>query len=207
VVADAKRRGLPNVFGETCPQYLVLTEEELACPDGRRFVCAPPLRPQADQDALWRLLASRALDIVSTDHCPFTLAQKDAGKDDFRLAPGGLPGIEARLGLLHEWGVRRGRLSLNDWVRVCCTRPAELHGLQQKGRVAPGYDADLVIFDPLLEKALRASELHSAIDWSPYEPVKCTGWARDVVSRGEVIVRAQHFCGRSGRGQFVRRSF
>ena len=206
-VAQAKQRGLSNVFGETCPQYLALTEEVLARPDGRRWVCAPPLRPQADQDAMWRMLASQVLDIVSTDHCPFTLEQKDAGKDDFRLAPGGVPGIETRLGLMHELGVRRGKLSLNDWVRVCSTRPAELHGFNQKGRVAPGYDADLVIFDPQAQKRLVASELHSAIDWSAYEAITCTGWPRDVIARGEVIVQEQQFCGQKGRGRFVQRAF
>ena len=207
VVADAKARGLANVFGESCPQYLVLTEDQLARDDGRRWVCAPPLRPQADQDAVWRMLASRALDIVSTDHCPFTLAQKDAGKEDFRKAPGGVPGIETRLGLMHEFGVRRGRISLNDWVRLCCTRPAELHGLATKGRIAVGYDADLVIFDPRFQKSLAAGELHSAIDWSAYEGVTCAGWARDVIARGEVIVRGQRWVGRAGRGRFVHRSF
>jgi dihydropyrimidinase len=206
-VAQAKQRGLSNVFGETCPQYLALTEEVLARPDGRRWVCAPPLRPQADQDAMWRMLASQVLDIVSTDHCPFTLEQKEAGKDDFRLAPGGVPGIETRLGLMHELGVRRGKLSLNDWVRVCSTRPAELHGFNQKGRVAPGYDADLVIFDPQAQKRLVASELHSAIDWSAYEAITCTGWPRDVIARGEVIVQGQQFCGQKGRGRFVQRAF
>jgi dihydropyrimidinase len=206
-VAQAKQRGLPNIFGETCPQYLALTEEMLARPDGRRWVCAPTLRPRADQDAMWRMLAARVLDIVSTDHCPFTLAQKEAGRDDFRLTPGGVPGVETRLGLMYELGVRRGRLSLNDWVRVCSTRPAELHGFSQKGRIAPGYDADVVIFDPQAKKQLVASELHSAIDWSAYEGMICTGWPRDVIARGEVIVQAQAFCGQKGRGRFTQRAF
>jgi dihydropyrimidinase len=206
-VADAKGRGLSNVFGETCPQYLVLTEDMLARPDGRLWVCAPPLRSQADQDSLWRMLASRALDIVSTDHCPFTLLQKDHGRVDFRLAPGGIPGIETRLGLMHEFGVRRGRLNLNDWVGLCCTRPAEMHGFSGKGRIAIGYDADLVVFDPAQPKTLSMQELHSAIDWSAYEGFDCTGWTRDVVSRGDVIVRDGCFSGAGRRGRFVKRAF
>ncbi|NJM39399.1 MAG: amidohydrolase family protein [Anaerolineae bacterium] len=152
VVAEAKARGLANLFGETCPQYLVLTDEQLKRNDGRLWICAPPLRAQQDQDAMWRMLASRALDLISTDHCPFTRAQKDAGKDDFRKTPGGVPGIEVRLGLVHHLGVRSGRLGLCDWVRTCCTRPAELHGLKSKGRIAIGLDADLVIFDPAIQK-------------------------------------------------------
>ncbi len=207
VVADAKLRGLSHIYGETCPQYLVLTEDALARPDGRLYVCAPPLRPQADQDAMWRMLASRALDIVSTDHCPFTLAQKDKGSADFRQAPGGMPGIETRLGLLHEYGVRRGRLSLNDWVRICSTRPAEIHGMNQKGRVAVGYDADIVIFDPKARKNLTPRELHSAIDWSAYNGLTCTGWPRDVIARGDFVVRDQRLCASPARGRFIRRSF
>ncbi|MCL5994787.1 MAG: dihydropyrimidinase [Chloroflexi bacterium] len=207
VVADAKLRGLSNVFGETCPHYLVLGEDMLERPDGRLWICAPPLRPQADQDVMWGMLSSRVLDIVSTDHCPFTRAQKDRGKDDFRRTPGGVPGIETRLGLLHEFGVRRGRLSLNDWARVCCTRPAELHGFGNKGHIAVGYDADLVVFDPSLCKTLSPGSLHSAIDWSAYDGVECHGWPRDVVSRGNVIVHAQQFSGTRGQGRFIKRSF
>ena len=152
------------------------------------------------------MLASRTLDVVGTDHCPFTRAQKDAGREDFRIVPGGVPGIETRLGLLHEVGVRTGRLSLNDWVRLCCTRPAELYGFSGKGRIAVGYDADLVIFDPSIAKELTPDRLHSAIDWSAYEGVTCTGWPRDVVSRGEVIVDRQRFVGAAGRGRFIKRA-
>jgi dihydropyrimidinase len=207
VVGNAKSRGLSNVFGETCPQYLVFTDEKLTRPDARLWMCAPPLRPQADQDALWRKLATGVLDVVSSDHCPFTRAQKDLGKEDFRRVPNGMPGIETRLGLLHEFGVRKGRLSLNDWVRVCSTRPAELHGLRSKGRVAPGYDADLVIFDPAAEKKLSAETLHSALDYSVCEGITCTGWPRDVLLRGHMIVRDGQFTGNTGGGQFIKRSY
>lgn len=189
VVADAKLRGVAHVFGETCPQYLVLNDEALRRADGHKWICAPPLREADDQQAMWQMLGSRALDIVSTDHCPFTLAQKAHGLADFRKTPGGVPGIETRLGLLHQFGVRQGRLSLQDWVRVCCTRPAEIHRLQRKGRLAPGFDADVVIFDPQQPKSLAPTELHSAIDWSAYDGLTCQGWPRHVLVRGQSVVR------------------
>ena len=103
--------------------------------------------------------------------------------------------------------MRAGRLGLGDWVRVCCTRPAELHGLHTKGRIAIGFDADLVIFDPAIKKDLSAANLHSAIDWSAYAGMMCAGWPRDVISRGEVIVRDQQFVGQAGRGRFIKRGF
>ncbi len=207
VVAGAKGRGLTNVFGETCPQYLVFTDDKLARPDARLWMCAPPLRPQADQDALWRKLKTGVLDVVSSDHCPFTRAQKDLGVNDFRRVPNGMPGIETRLGLLYEYGVRAGKISLNDWVRVCSTRPAELHGLRSKGRLAPGYDADIVIFDPDSPRELSAAQLHSALDYSVCDGMTCAGWARDVLLRGRAIVQNGRHTGRAGDGQFLKRSF
>lgn len=205
VIGEAKARGVGHVFGETCPQYLVFTDEYLKRPDGQLWVCSPPLRPQADQDAMWRMLRAGTLDLVSSDHCPFTVAQKDTGKDDFTKMPGGVPGIEVRVGVVHHFGVRAGKISLQDWVRSCCTRPAELHQLTNKGRLAVGYDADVVVFDPHIRKSLNQSDLHSTMDYSAYENITVEGWTRDVVARGEVIVRNQQFVGQIGRGRFIKR--
>lgn len=202
----ARARGVDFIWGETCPQYLVLTDDWLRREDGRLWMCSPPLRPQADQDALWRLVSNRTIDLISSDHCPFSQTQKALGARDFRKVPNGVPGVETRLALIHHFGVRRGRIDLQDWVRLCCARPAEMHALSTKGRIAPGADADVVIFDPGLSKPLAAEALHSAIDWSAYDGITVDGWPRDVISRGEVIVRDGRFVGRPGRGRFIRRS-
>jgi len=148
-VARARARG-QAVVGETCPQYLLLTEAELDRPgfDGAKAVCSPPLRPADNPPQLWRHLAD-ALSTVGTDHCAFFFeGQKTLGRDVTAI-PNGLPGIEARLALLYTFGVRAGRLSLQRWVDVCCVAPARTFGLYpRKGSLMPGADADIVLFDP-----------------------------------------------------------
>ena len=144
-VQAAQRRG-QRVMGETCPQYLFLDQGYLEGEHGERFICAPPLRTPADQTALWGGLERGALSVVSTDHCPFTSAEK-AAESDFTAIPGGLPAIEMRLSLVYQ-AVREGKLSLTQWVDRCCSGPARLFRLPGKGQLAPGYDADLVVFDP-----------------------------------------------------------
>lgn len=207
-IAAARARGV-DIWGETCPQYLLLTaEEHLGGPDGARFVCAPPLRSQADQGAVWRALADDGLQVVSTDHCPWTLAEK--AQPDFTQIPGGVPGIEVRLALLHHAGVRAGRISLQRWIELCCTNPARRMGLAHKGQLAPGYDADIVIFDPARKKTLSRrpghETLHEAADWTPYEGVQVTGWPRTVLLRGKVIVRDEVYTGSAADGRFIARA-
>jgi dihydropyrimidinase len=189
-------------YGETCPQYLFLTAERLTGEHSERFICAPPLREAADQESLWRALARGDLQVVSTDHCPFTAAEK-AAEADFTRIPGGLPSIEARLALIHH-AVRQGWMDLTRWVGTCCTAPARLFRLPDKGHIAPGYDADLVVFDPERQVELSAGWLHERVDWSPYEGMALRGWPREVMSRGEVIVREGEYLGEAGRGRFIR---
>ena len=193
-----------RVYGETCPQYLLLDETALAAPGGELLICAPPLRTPADNDALWDGLADGSLQVLATDHCPFIATDK-RGHADFTTIPGGLPGVEARLSLAHHYGQQHG-LTLARWVEVCCAAPARILGLHRKGQIAPGYDADLVVFDPNRWTTLQAGvTLHERVDWSPYEGRRIRGWPRDVLSRGRVIVRDGEFVGEPGWGRFTPR--
>lgn len=192
------------VYAETCPQYLLLTaDEHLRDPEGALNICAPPLRSKHDQDALWRALSNGTLDVVSTDHCPWLRAEK--ARPDFTTVPGGVPGIEARLSLVHHFGVNRGRLNLERWVDVCCTAPARLMGLQTKGRIAPGYDADIVVFDPSHAKRISVDTLHEATDWTPYDGLELKGWPRTVLLRGAIVVEDEELVG-AARGRYVERA-
>jgi dihydropyrimidinase len=203
-VVAAQARGI-DISGETCPQYLLLTaDEHLHGPNGELFICAPPLRHAADQGALWDALADGTLALVSTDHCPWTRAEKT--QPDFTLVPGGVPSIEARLALIYHHGVTAGRLTLAQWVQVCCSAPAVRMGLATKGQLLPGYDADIVIFDPAATRTITPATLHETAGWTPYDGMTVTGWAKTVLRRGQVIVRDGQWVG-DARGRFVPRGY
>jgi dihydropyrimidinase len=206
-IAAARRRGLP-VLGETCPQYLCLDETAYDAPAAHaaRVVMSPPLRPRWMQAWLWEALAQDDLQAVGTDHCPFTDADKARGLDDFTRIPNGAAGIETRLLLLHEFGVRAGRLTWPQLVQVFATGPARIFGLHpRKGTIAPGSDADLVVFDPEPAQELAASRLHMRVDATPYDGMTVHGRVETVISRGEVIVDNGRLAGAAGRGVFLRR--
>ncbi len=204
-IAAARSKGLP-VWGETCPQYLYLDASRLALPDfeGAKYVCTPPLRQPADIEALWQGLRRHELSVVSTDHAPFHWhGQKELGRDDFTKIPNGLPGVEHRVMLLYK-GVCEGRLTLNHFVELISTMPAKLFGLfPRKGTIAPGSDADLVIFDPNKRLTISAANQHQRVDYTPYEGIEVQGVPETVLLRGRVIVRAGEYVGGKGGGQYL----
>jgi dihydropyrimidinase len=208
MVTEARDRGLP-AYAETCPQYLFLSYDNYEEPgfEGAKYVMSPPLRAKATQDLLWRGLAFNDLQAISTDHCPFCMKeQKTLGEGDFSKIPNGAPGIETRMSLIYDGGVRTGRISLNRFVELTSTSPAKIFGLfPRKGTIAPGSDADIVIFDPEKKVRLSAKTLHMRVDYNPYEGREVTGGTDTVVSRGRVIVDAGTFTGRIGAGAFLKR--
>ena len=222
-IGTARARG-SEVFAETCPQYLLLSVDALAgggesgsrasSPDGSdasfegaKFVCSPPLRTPEHQEALWRGLQGGDLQVVATDHCPFDFrGQKELGRGDFRKIPNGLPGVEERVDLLHDGGVVTGRISRERWVELISAAPARLFGLWgQKGAVASGFDADLVVYDPDARHTLSARTHRMNVDYSCYEGREVRGGASVVMSRGEVVVHDGEWKGRPGHGRFLRR--
>jgi dihydropyrimidinase len=209
MVTEARDRGLP-AYAETCPQYLFLSCDNYEEPgfEGAKYVMSPPLRPKETQDRLWRGLAFNDLHAISTDHCPFCMKeQKMIGSDDFSKIPNGAPGIETRMSLVYDGGVRAGRISLNRFVELTSTSPAKIFGLfPRKGTIAPGSDADLVIFDPQRKTTLSAKTHHMKVDYNPYEGREVTGVTETVLSRGNVIIENGTFVGRIGGGNFLKRS-
>lgn len=206
-VRDARRRGQKNIFVETCPQYLVLTEECYRREDGLKYVMSPPLRTERDCEALWEGLADGSIQVVATDHCPFNYGkEKQMGKGDFTACPNGAPGVEERLMLLFSEGVAKGRISMNRLVKALCTEPARIYGLYpDKGVLQPGADADLVILDPKAGGTLTHGQMHGAADYTAYEGMQIQGKIRQVLLRGSVIASGGRFLGEKGKGRFIRR--
>ncbi|MEV0677661.1 dihydropyrimidinase [Actinosynnema sp. NPDC050436] len=206
-VAQARDTG-QNVFAETCPQYLYLSLEDLARPgfEGAKYVASPPLRPREHQSELWRGLRTNDLSVVSTDHCPFCFKdQKVLGRGDFSKIPNGIPGVEHRMDLLHQ-GVVRGEIGLERWVEITSTTPARMFGLHpRKGVVAPGADADLVVYDPTARQTISAATHHMNVDYSAYEGMEVAGRVDTVLSRGRVVVDGSGFRGAVGHGRFLAR--
>jgi len=206
-VAAARAKGLA-VWGETCPQYLYLNDGCYAAPgfESAKFVCTPPMRRMADNEALWIGLQRHELQVVSTDHAPFNFAgQKELGRDDFSKIPNGLPGVEHRVMLLYD-GVRTGKLDIHHFVDLVATAPAKLFGLfPRKGTIAPGSDADLVIFDPERSLTISATTQHQRVDYTPYEGMQVQGVPDTVLLRGRVLVADGNYVGGKGGGHFVPR--
>ncbi len=208
VIRDAKRKGLP-VYAETCPQYLSLIDSCYQEPDnkGLQYIMAPPLRKQTDCEALWDGLADGTIDVVATDHCSFSFAQKmKKGKTNIFDAPGGIPGVETRVPLLFSEGVLKNRINLKRFVQLVATNPARIMGLSpQKGSIEIGSDADLMIFDPIKEKILTTESLHQHVDYTPFAGMTVKGWPKAVMLRGEILIRDGNFLGSKGFGHYIKR--
>ncbi|MFQ5891598.1 MAG: dihydropyrimidinase [Candidatus Methanofastidiosia archaeon] len=207
-VKAARRKGLP-VYAETCPQYLLLSKDNYLEPNwgGAKYVMSPPLRDKWNQEILWNGLLNGDLQVVSTDHCPFNFkGQKDAGKDDFSKIPNGAPGIETRIPLIYSEGVSKERFSINRFVELTSTNPAKLFGIfPEKGTIAVGSDADLVIFDPKKEVVLGAENLHQNVDYTPYEGMKVKGYPVKTIVSGNLIIEDGEFLGKPGTGRYLKR--
>jgi dihydropyrimidinase len=206
-VTAARDRGA-MVFAETCPQYLLLSLDDLGNGfEGAKYVCSPPLRPKDHQEDLWRGLLKDDLQLVGTDHCPFDFhGQKELGRGDFRKIPNGLPAVEDRVDLLHDGGVVGGRFSRERWVAVMSTAPAKMFGLYpKKGAIAVGSDADILVYDPNRRRTISAATHHMAVDYSIFEGFEVQGASDVVMSRGTVVVRDGTWVGPAGHGRFLRR--
>jgi len=211
-IRQARDRGL-RMYAETCPQYLTLTEDRYNEPDwnGAKYVMSPPLRPPDSAEELWQGLRDGDIQTVGTDHCPFNFkGQKDMfGKDDYRKIPNGAPGIETMLMLLHSEGVVKGRITRERMVDVLSTGTARMFGLGDKGAIAPGKDADIVVFDPKRKFTIAQKTLHQNVDYTPWEGLEVTGMPEIVYSRGARVAEwsgdRMKFVGRAGRGRFVAR--
>lgn len=208
-ISEAQRRGL-RIHGETCPQYLFLTADDMDREgfEGAKYMCSPPPRDAENQEFVWRGIAAGTLDVFSSDHAPYRYdetGKKHAGEDvTFKQVPNGVPGLEIRLPMLFSEGVRKGRLSLNHFVAITATNAAKIYGLYpRKGTIAVGADADIAIWDPDLDVTISVDMLHDNVDYTPYEGQQITGWPVLTLSRGEVVWDGIEPQGDPGRGQFL----
>lgn len=204
-VRNATKRN-QKTFVETCIQYLILDASLYERKDGAKWVMSPPLRQKKDQETLWAGINQGLVQVVATDHCPFKWEQKQLGENDFSKIPNGHPAIENRLELLYSEGVNKGRITLNKYVEVACTNPAKIFGMfPQKGTIAAGSDADLVIFDPNEKHTLSAQTHHMNVDYSAYEGWEVTGKVKTVLLRGQLAIDNEECLLQKGFGKFIKR--
>ncbi|HEY8332384.1 MAG TPA: dihydropyrimidinase [Tardiphaga sp.] len=211
-IRRAQQRGL-KISGETCPQYLVLTEEDLKDlgMEGAKYVCSPPPRDLASQQACWEGLQQGVFTLFSSDHCPFRYDDEagkltPGGRTSFRWIPNGIPGVETRLPILFSEGVSKGRITVNQFVALTSTNHARTYGLTGKGSISVGYDADIALWDPSKTATLSQAGLHHGADYTPYEGMQITGWPVATMLRGRFVVRDGTLVGRGGGGRYVSRT-
>jgi dihydropyrimidinase len=215
-IRRAQMRGL-KIHGETCPQYLVLTEEDMQDinkdglnMEGAKYVCSPPPRDRASQQACWEGLQQGVFSLFSSDHCPFRYDDEAGkltpkGRTSFRWVPNGIPGVETRLPILFSEGVSKGRITLNQFVAFSATNHAKTYGPKNKGSIAIGYDADIALWDPQKTATLSQAGLHHGADYTPYEGIEITGWPVATMLRGRFVVRDGKLVGEKGQGRYVTR--
>lgn len=206
IIRDAQKKGFP-IAAETCPQYLLLDESVFARPGiGHRFICSPPIRSTKDNEALWEGIKDGTISTIGTDHCAFTIAQKNMGIDNFVDVPNGLPGIETRLSLMWTEGVSKNRITAQQLAKILSANPAKIFGLYpQKGSISIGSDADLVIFDPSERWVLTQDKTNMGVDWIPYEGWEMHGKVIHTLSKGKLIVKNGKFTNVSSEGEFITR--
>jgi dihydropyrimidinase len=211
-IRRAQQKGL-KVFGETCPQYLVLTAKDLEGlnMEGAKYVCSPPPRDAESQVACWEGLTTGVFSVFSSDHCPFRFLDEQGklipkGRTSFRWVPNGIPGLEARLPILFSEGVSKGRIDINRFVQLTSTNHAKLYGMYpRKGTIAVGSDADIVLWDPNRKTTLSQERMHHGADYTPYEGFEVVGWPILTMVRGRVITRDGETIGAPGDGEYIRR--
>ncbi|WP_152047400.1 dihydropyrimidinase [Aureimonas psammosilenae] len=211
-IRAARGRGR-KVVAETCPQYLMLTAADLDGMDweGAKFVCSPPPRNAAEQEACWTGLEQGDFDLFSSDHCPFRYDDpagklNPKGRTSFAHVPNGIPGVETRLPILFSEGVSKGRIGLSRFVALTATNHARIYGLEKKGSIAVGMDADIAIWDAGAKRTIAHADLHDGADYSPYEGIEVTGWPETVIVGGRVMVRGGELVGAKGTGRYVPRA-
>jgi dihydropyrimidinase len=208
VIRDAQTKGL-KIYGETCPQYLFLTADDIGMDlEGTKFCCSPPPRDKAAQEAVWRGLANGSFQVFSSDHAPYRYDETGkllkGDKTTFKDTANGVPGIELRVPLLFSEGVQKGRLDLNRFVALTATNHAKLYGLYpKKGTIAVGSDADIAIWDPHRQVTVRAADIHDNVGYTPYEGMQLQGWPVTVISRGRIVVEDGKLQAQRGSGIFL----
>ncbi|MCR5647348.1 MAG: dihydropyrimidinase [Acholeplasmatales bacterium] len=203
-IERAKKEGV-EVYAETCPQYLEFTSDVYKRNDARDFVCSPPMKGKESKDALWRAINMGVVDTVATDHCPFQKTEKDWGKDDFTKIPNGCAGVENMYPyMLSE--ANKGKTTIETVVKLCSENPAKLSGCKKKGFLKPGYDADIVIYDPKLDFTITNEKMHSDCDHTIWEGKKLKGYPVMTFSRGRLVYENGEFKGERGWGKMVKRS-
>ena len=211
----AQQKGL-KVYGETCPQYIALTAEDLKGlnmdESGGKYVCSPPPRDHASWEAIWEGIETGVFQTFSSDHCPFFYEGSQGklnpkARTSFKWVPNGIPGVETRLQILFSEGVVSGRISLNQFVALTSTNHAKMYGLYpRKGSIAPGFDADIVLWDPNRKEAIRQELMHHGADYTPYEGIAVTGWPVMTFLRGKKVMEEGRIFGEPGDGVFLKRN-